>query len=150
MIDTKQLVDYAQHPELALQNLPDLMALLNGQDESAQSFATEALENCGPPGVNELPFLLKQLESTSSTTIYWASTLLGRMNATGNIDRRPIQSALCKVAVNEALDLSARERAVWAIGELGSMESACRERLSAVESSAAPRLKRLIATALAQ
>ena len=37
MTDTKQLIEYAQHPELALQNLAEVLALLESNDETIQN-----------------------------------------------------------------------------------------------------------------
>jgi hypothetical protein len=152
MTDTKQLIEYALHPELALQNLSDLMVQLESPDETAQNYSCEALENCGTPRLEDVPFLLEQLNSQRSTRVYWASTLLGRFGlpAKGFENRLAIQDALASVIADESLELSAREKAAWAIGELGMAESSNRERLQKIADKASPRLKRLLEAALSQ
>ncbi len=151
MIDSKQLVEYAKHPELALQNLNLLLTLLDSNDETEQNCASDLLENCGVPSREDIPFLCKQLNSSRSSRVYWCSTLLGRLGPAmddPNVRRR-IQTDLSGVINDESIELSARERAAWAIGELGVIDPACRKVLERHVEKAPPRLKRLLETALA-
>ncbi|MFY8200224.1 MAG: hypothetical protein ACOVLE_06110 [Pirellula staleyi] len=151
MTDTKQLIEYAQHPELALQNLAELLALLESHDETIQNYSSEALENCGPPRPEDVPFLCQQLKSGKSPCVYWASTLLGRIgsSASARNDVQDLQAGLATVVADTSLELSARERAGWAICELGQEVSSNRELLEKELPTAAPRLKRFIESALA-
>ena len=148
MIETHQFVQYAQHPELALENLAELLSFMNSEDESAQNLATEALENCGPPSRKELVFLLSQLSSSEESNVYWASTLLGRFKPGGDKERVELQQSLCNAICKLDNTLAARERATWAIGELGSVNQECRRLLSSQIPDAPPRLKRLLESAL--
>ncbi|MEQ1829734.1 MAG: hypothetical protein ABL921_27475 [Pirellula sp.] len=150
MIDTKQLIEYAKHPELALQNLSELMDQLESQDETIQNYANEALENCGKPRLEDIPELAQQLNSKRSASIYWSSTLIGRMGAAAVelTDFETIQNGLCQIVGDETLELSARERAAWAITEIGRLNESNRKILRATLPQVPPRLKRFIESAL--
>ena len=151
MIDSKQLVEYTKHPELALKHLNELLALLESDDETERECASDLLENCGPPSANDVSFLCDQLKSKIAARVYWSSTLLGRIRDSfeNSAQRSCVQRALCGTLEDTSLELSARERAVWAIGEIGGIDEACRTTLEKHINSAAPRLKRLLETALA-
>ncbi len=151
MIDSKQLVEYAKHPELALQNLNQVLTLLDSTDETEQNCASDLLENGGVPNRKDIPFLCEQLNSGRSSRVYWCSTLLGRLGPAEDdqIGRGRIHTELCGVINDESLELSARERAAWAIGELGGIDPACRGVLEKHVERAPSRLKRLLEAALA-
>lgn len=150
MIDSNNLVEFAKHPELALQNLNQLMALLDSVDETERNTANELLENCGAPSQANIPFLCEQLKSGRSSRVYWCSTLLGRLGTTVGEERERsrIDTELSHVISDESLDLSARERAAWAIGQLGGVDRECRAVLEKHLEKAPARLKRLLKTAL--
>lgn len=146
MIEPKQLLEYAQHPELALQNLPELLALLESEDETLQNYATEALENCGPPRGEDLLDLQNRLQSKTASEVYWASTLLGRAKA--ELEKQGqtacVQQSLGSVILQETFDLSARERAAWAVRELGPAGPELQLQFQQIAKNAPPRLKRLL------
>ena len=151
MIDSKQLVEYAKHPELAMQNLDQWLTLLGSNDETEQNCASDLLENAGIPSREDISFLCDQLKSGRSSRVYWCSTLLGRLGPVEDDQsvRRRIQANLCSVINDGSLELSARERAAWAIGEFGGIDMACRAVLEKHVEKAPPRLKRLLEAALA-
>lgn len=151
MVDSKLLVEFAKHPQLAFQKLSYVLDFLESSDETEVSCATDLLENCGAPGLAEIAYLCEQLKSKQPPRIYWCSTLLGRLGAAwGNTEeRRRVQMELCQVIGDESLELSARERAAWAIAEIGTVDSGCRALLKTRVGMAPPRLKRLLETALA-
>ena len=146
MIDTKQLLEYAQNPELAIQNLHELFHLLETEDETSQNYATEALENCGPPNRENLADLQQRLQSNTSSEVYWASTLLGRARALlvemGSV--ASVQNELFRVVAKKSFELSARERAAWAISELGEASGDIQSKISDLLCDASPRLRRLL------
>jgi len=146
MIEPKQLLEYAQHPELALQNLPELLALLESDDETLQNYASEALENCGPPRIEDLDGLQLRLQSATASEVYWASTLVGRsktqLEKLGQV--AAFQQALGSVINRESFDVSARERAAWAIHELGPADPDLKFQFEHLVQEAPPRLKRLL------
>lgn len=149
MIDSQQLTEYAKHPELALRNLEQLMPLLDSDDETEQDCVSDLLENCGAPALSQVPFLCAQLKSGLAPRVYWASTLLGRLGSDESLDRSQSHFELCQALTDEALELSARERAAWAIGETKPVDRVCREILEKIVEKAPARLKRLLETALA-
>lgn len=151
MIDSKQLVECTKHPELAFQNLNKMLDLLQSTDETEANSASELLENFGAPRFEDIDFLLDQLKSAQSPRVYWCSTLLGRLGADFGAlaERSHIQVELCQAINNETLELSARERAAWAVGVLGRVDSDCRAMLKPHVENAPARLKRLLETALA-
>jgi PBS lyase HEAT-like repeat len=150
MIDSKTLIEYTRHPELALQNLTQVFELLNGTDDADLENVCDLLENCGPPREADIPTLCQQLESANATQVYWASTLLGRLGSSGvSTDARAqIQHALSNVIDDADVELASRERAAWAIGELGDAGESCRAVLRKHVETAPPRLKRLLESAL--
>ncbi len=151
MINSKQLDEYTKQPELAFENLGQVLDLLESTDETEINCVSDLLENCGAPRLTDAAFLSEQLKSAHSSRVYWCSTLLGRLGSDcgGPEARSRIQAALCQATINNSLELSARERAVWAIGELGSVDSDCRDVLKTLVEAAPARLKRLLETALA-
>lgn len=151
MIDSNKLVEFAKHPELALQNLNQLLPFLDSEDETELNTAIELLENCGAPSLTDVSFLCDQLKSGRSSRVYWCSTLLGRLGATvgEQAERSRIYTELCNAISDESLELSARERAAWAIGQLGGVDGDCRAVLEKQVENAPARLKRLLETALA-
>ncbi len=136
---------------MALQNLKQLLVLLDSNDETERGCASDLLENCGVPSQMHVPFLCEQLKSGLSSRVYWCSTLLGRLGSTDgdHAARQPIHSSLCDAINDQSLELSARERAAWAIGEFGDIDEACRAVLEKNIEKAPARLKRLLETALA-
>ncbi|MCY2984963.1 MAG: hypothetical protein NTY15_15170 [Planctomycetota bacterium] len=149
MIDSKQLIEYAKNPELALRNLEQLLPLLDSDDETEQGCVSDLLENCGAPALTQIPFLCAQLKSGLAPRVYWSSTLLGRLGSVETLDRSRLHTDLCGVLQDENLELSARERAAWAIGETKPIDRDCRVILEKIVEKAPARLKRLLETALA-
>ena len=151
MIDSNKIVEFSKNPELALQNLDQLLSLLESGDDTELNTANELLENCGAPSLIDIPFLCDQLKSGRSSRVYWCSTLLGRLGTTVGVqrERSRIDTELCHAISDESLELSARERAAWAIGQLGGVDGDCRAILEKHVGTAPARLKRLLETALA-
>jgi hypothetical protein len=150
MTDTKTLTNYAKDPELAVENLAELLACVESQEESVQLMASEALENCGPPNPKQIAFLCAQLKSTEKDKLYWSCTLLGRLGQSllDSAHKPSVMENLLALLEDESLDLAARERAAWAMGEIGSVEAEAQLRLRQIAASAPPRLKRLIEAAM--
>jgi len=149
MIDIKTITLYAQHPELATESLAELLACVESEDETVQSAASEALENCGPPNSKDWPYLCDQLHLTGTDLLFWSSTLLGRLGTDlGESEQADaIRSSLVSVVLRDTVDLSAREKAAWALGEIGGLPSSSRTQLESVAATALPRLKRLLEAA---
>lgn len=153
MVNPKQLERCVQEPDFALENLPLLFSAVSSEEESYQNNASEALENCGVPSTTAFPILLAQLQNGDSTQVYWACTLLGRQfasstDAPSQSHCEAIQDHLCQVFHRE-LEISAKERAAWALGHTQHLKPSCRKTLEIqLENAPPPRLQRLIETAL--
>jgi hypothetical protein len=107
------------------------------------ALASEALENLGPPDVSDLPELIRILTDEKSDCAYWGATLIGRLGA----ESAPAVDALAH-AVESRSELSVRERAVWALGQIGPAAVSARRVLEAAANSSTPRLARLARAAL--
>lgn len=105
-----------------------------------------ALEELGPPPVEQLPEIAKLVISADENVAYWAATLLGRAGEAAT----PYLASLEESAKNEGATVEVRERAVWAMGKLGAGAKPAEATLRAIaESGPTPRIKRLASTALA-
>jgi hypothetical protein len=152
VVNPKQLERCVQEPDFALENLPLLFSAVSSGEESYQNNASEALENCGVPAITAIPILLAQLENGDSSQVYWACTLLGRWfaqytDASSQSHSESIQDHVCQVFHRE-LEISAKERAAWALGQTQHLKPSCRKTLELQLENASPRFQRLIETAL--
>jgi len=112
-------------------------------DEATRGVCTAALEELGPPAAVLLPDLVVLTESEAGDVAYWAATLLGRLGAVA----APAVDPLTRLAVSQR-PLAARERAVWALGEIGPPAADAAPTLELLSESDQPRLARLAKTAL--
>ena len=105
-----------------------------------------ALEELGPPPVEQLPGIARLVTSADETVAYWAATLLGRAGEAATPHLAPLEAT----ASNEAAPSEVRERAVWAMGKLGVGAKPAEATLRTIaDSGPTPRIKRLASTALA-
>jgi hypothetical protein len=75
--------------------------------------------------------------------LYWLCTLAGRFGGSG----LPLQPWIAAIVVDASIDLAARERAAWCLGELGPVDP---QRIALLKQSmigAPERLRRLIEVA---
>lgn len=140
----EQLTQYLNSPELALQNLDALFAVVASEDEASIELATEALENCGVPPATCSTTLHKTLLHGNSQAVYWAATLVGRLTG----QAQPFETDLCTAFGRADLEEFARERIAWAFQQIGSLSGPTRSLLEKQRDRGGPRLKRLIAAAL--
>jgi hypothetical protein len=152
VVNPNQLEQCVQEADFALENLPLLFSAVSSDEESCQNNASEALENCGAPPTSAFPLLFAQLENGDSTQVYWACTLLGRWLAqnarTSSLpNSEAVQGHVCQMFDRE-LEISAKERAAWALGQTQHLEPSCRKTLELQLENAPPRLQRLIESAL--
>jgi hypothetical protein len=120
-----------------------LEALAAAQDDAREEIVG-FLEDCGPPTIAELPRIAHHLNSADGDAAYWAATLLGRSG--------PAAAAFLNdlVAATHHDSLAARERAVWALSQIGPAAKAALPRLKELSESTTPRLARLAREAAAQ
>jgi hypothetical protein len=152
VVNPKQLERCVQEPDFAVESLPLLFLAVSSDEESYQNNASEALENCGVPPTTAFPILLAQLQNGDSTQVYWACTLVGRQFANSTYTSaqshcEAIQDHLCQV-FHRDLEISAKERAAWALGQTQHLKPSSRKTLETQLENAPPRLQRLIETAL--
>lgn len=123
----------------------DLVTRLAGsRDDSVRAAAAQALEHALQPSLVELPALIVSLSDHSDGEIsYWAATLLGRLGKKA-VDAVP---ALCDCLTSSSF-LAARERAVWALQEIGPGASESIPVLRAASESAPARLQQLCRDAI--
>jgi HEAT repeat protein len=122
-----------------------LVKALGDDDEETQQWAYAALEGLGPPEASAVPTLaaLLQTVDVEADTAYWAATLLGRSKAGAASAVEPLT-----LAALEHFSLPVRERAVWALGQIGRPASGAQGVLERLASGAQPRLARLATAAL--
>jgi HEAT repeat protein len=83
-------------------------------NEEVLEACTAALEEAGPPAADQIRPLMPLVSDCSGDIAYWAVTLIGRAGA----EAAPAVPSLVQVLESDA-DLPVRERAAWALGEIG-------------------------------
>ena len=131
---------------LGEQAQPAALALVRAvglPDEEVSEYCVAALESLGPPAGDQIQPLASLASDCSSDVAYWAITLLGRAGQ----GAAPAVATLANVLHGDA-DLSVRERAAWALGEIGPAAKSAAEALREAAQSPEPRLARLAEKAL--
>lgn len=113
------------------------------ESEEVRQWATSGLEQLGPPEAADVGQLASLLPARSSDIGYWAATLLGRLQA----EAAPAVDALAS-AVAEHAELAVRQRAAWALGEIGPAAGAAAPTLQKAANDPDARLARLAAESL--
>lgn len=135
-------------PAFAADHWSFLLEKVASQDETELEQATEALENCGSLGEPAVQELGKRLDADvvalGSQRIYWGCTLLGRSGE----NARGFQNRIAAIACDDRVELHARERAVWCLGEIGPLNAEVRGALQKKLASEPDRMRRLIQAAL--
>jgi HEAT repeat protein len=132
-----QLEDAAQPSAVAL-----VMANAD-EDEAVRQWATAALESLGPPAAGDIPQLAKLLSDPHLDVAYWAATLLGRLEADGAPSVPGLVGAL-----QSHPEVAVRQRAAWALGQIGAAAKAAEPALVQAANASDPRLSRLAQEAL--
>lgn len=111
--------------------------------EKVREWSTAALEELGPPEEADVPKIAGLLKEQNADTAYWAATLLGRLGQ---------DAAAAAASLGEALqqhgETSVRERAAWALGQIGIEARAALPSLEQAAGSGSPRLERLARKAI--
>ena len=116
-------------------------------EESVSSWAVAALEQLGPPPVQAIPQLGPLVASSHELVAYWAVTLLGRLKSDGSRGRA---GPGCCPALENSPHLAVRQRAAWALGQIGDRSAPTIAALEQAQNAADPRLARLAAQAIEQ
>jgi HEAT repeat protein len=116
-----------------------------GADDDSLESVTAALEELGPPAASDSAPLAKLLDSPLLDVAYWAATLLGRAGAGAASAVPQLTQALGTHA-----ELAVRERAAWALAEIGSGAGTARPALEKAAAGSDRRLAKLAREALAK
>lgn len=121
-----------------------IVRLAGSSDDEVRLWSAEVLESCVVPSPDETPELMALLgETEDSEVCYWAVTMLGRLGR----DAEPAVASLEK-CLGESLYLPARERAAWALSQIGAAAAPAMPTLRRTALSGPPRLQRLAIQAL--
>ena len=128
--------------DLAAPASVSVLDCLADDSESIREYATETLENMGPPRLQDAGQISERLNNEHAETAYWSATLLGRLRS---------NAADFVPHLMTALDHSAsivKERSAWALGRIGSLALPASPKLEEIAKSDEPRLSRLASQAL--
>jgi HEAT repeat protein len=135
----------AQQAEAAQAAAVALVRVTGDDDEEVREAAVGALEDLGPPLVEQLGELAALVADPNADVAYWAVTLLGRLGT---------EAAAAVPALTAALEpptaMAVRQRAAWALGNIGAAAAAARPALERAAREPDPRLARLASEALAR
>jgi HEAT repeat protein len=106
--------------------------------EEVLEACTAALEDLGPPPIEQIKPLTQLAADCSSDVAYWSVTLLGRA---GPASASAVPD-LIRVLESDA-DLPVRERVAWALGEIGPAAKSAAPVLTQAAQSMDARLSRL-------
>lgn len=122
-----------------------LVRAMADPNEEVRQWASAALEELGPPRVGDLEALNTLLADPNADLAYWAATLLGRLAA----DAAAAVQSLAD-AVTQGRELAVRERAAWALGQIGPLARSASGVLEQAAQQPAVRLARLARESLAR
>ena len=107
--------------EAAATAATQLVRACGDADERVREWAVAALEDLGPPPSDAIAPLAKLVAAPDPLVAYWATTLLGRSGQ----DAATAVAALVACLDSQA-EISVRQRAAWALGQIGpAAKSAC-------------------------
>lgn len=113
-------------------------------DERVREWVVAALEDLGPPPPETIAPLITLANNPDPLTAYWATTLLGRCG-----ERAAPAVMVLAACVESPADPAVRQRAAWALGQIGPAAAGAREVLTRAAAQEDPRLARLATEALA-
>ena len=114
-------------------------------DESVSQWAVSALEEMGPPPSGSLSELATLATSDQTLVAYWAITLLGRCGDAAQSSQETLAATL-----RTSTEMSVRQRAAWALGEMNAASATAIESLEEAAGSSDARLSRIANASLAK
>jgi HEAT repeat protein len=122
--------------------------LAGSSDDEIRRWAAEAMEAAIIPVPSEVDELAELLyEGRDGEICYWAATMLGRLGENVGPRTRTAVNAL-ELCLSDSLYLPARERAAWALSQLGPAAASAATTLRRTAEDAPPRLRKLVTKAL--
>ena len=112
-------------------------------DEPVRQWAAAALEETGAPDAADVAALADLLDAAQGDVRYWSATLLGRLGERAASALGPLSRAL-----DGDPDVAVRQRAAWAMGQMGRSAVAAKEVLTRATCGGDARLTRLAHEAL--
>lgn len=104
----------AQQPDAAVSAAMSLVRATADPDETVREWVVSALEDLGPPPAEDLPSLIELLHDSQPDVVWWSATLLGRLGEDASQAAHPLGELL-----GDSADSNVRQRAAWALGQLG-------------------------------
>ena len=133
-----------------LQNRPDAVAAAvplvhatGDANEQVREYATSALEDMAPPAEEDIATIMGLLGNSSPEVAYWAATLLGRCGSKAAASVEPLAATMLGAEA-----ATVRQRAAWALGEMGAQAGPARSALEQAAQSDDRRLARFATAAL--
>lgn len=121
-----------------------MLALVADRDERTRHWACEALDRVIAPAPDEIGDLIEILRETrDGETEYWTVTMLGRLGAVAGRSAGVLASVLL-----DSSCLAARERAAWALSQIGPAARSSLNALRQIGEDDPPRLRRLAEAAM--
>jgi HEAT repeat protein len=121
-----------------------VLALVVDRDDPTRQAACEALDRVIMPAPEELGSLIEIMRSACDGEVeYWTATMLGRLGASAARATGVLASALL-----DSSCLAARERAAWALTQIGPPARSSLNALRQIGKDDPPRLRRLAETAM--
>jgi len=121
-----------------------LVTACSDVDDGVREWAAAALEELGPPPLDQIADLITLAAADHPLVVYWAVTLLGR-GGEGASSAVPVLGAC--LAPGKAIEV--RQRACWALGRIGAAAASVRPALTVAAADPDPRLSRLAGEVLA-
>lgn len=133
----------SSHDQVAGLAVP-VVGLSGSSNDEVRMWAAEALESSVRPEASEVLMLIQQLDAGPDGEIcYWAATMLGRLGTEAAMAADALDRCL-----RESMYLPARERATWALSQIGFRARVAVPSLREAAESAPPRLRQLAGEAL--
>jgi HEAT repeat protein len=122
-----------------------LVEATDSADAETKDLVTAALEDLGAPRVDAIPALVAILPRSTLDAPYWSATLLGRLQADATAAVGPLTTTAEKHP-----ETAVRERAVWALGQIGDAASSAVEALKKISAGGESRLATLARDAVSK
>jgi HEAT repeat protein len=133
----------AANPDWSRQLVCEFLDAIISESEEIREAAVNAIEKMGSPREQDVDAIVKMLRSGTSDQAYWSATILGRLRASSATAIEAL--AAC---VQSPTEMHVRERAAWALGEIGSAAHSALPALEAAVHEGSPRFKRLARAAI--